>query len=258
MLKRLAIGSLGLLALGVLVLGAWYAIDGQPLPEAEGFLRGEGYTAVVEADGALVFTPAEPNGRGLLVMHGALIKPPAYAKTAAYFAARGYLVYVPSGPARLSINAVDGAAARMATLGVRDWVMIGHSMGGFAGLQLLSRHAPPVKAVALWACAMPADFSTLAVPVLFLHGDRDGLLPPERLAAVRAMLPPSTRYVEVTGANHRGFAMYSHQFFDGEATIGWPQQIDFANRATAEFFAASATWRRSPMRATRRRAGPTT
>jgi hypothetical protein len=41
----------------------------------------------------------------LLVMHGALIKPLAYAKTAVYFAARGYLVYVPSGPARLSINA---------------------------------------------------------------------------------------------------------------------------------------------------------
>jgi hypothetical protein len=175
-----------LLALGVLVLGAWYAIDGQPLPQAEGFLRGEGYAAAVEADGALLFTPAEPNGRGLLVMHGALIKPLAYAKTAVYFAARGYLVYVPSGPARLSINAVDAAAARMATLGVRDWVMIGHSMGGFAGLKLLSRLAPPVKAVALWACAMPADFSALAVPMLFLHGDRDGLLPPERLAAARA------------------------------------------------------------------------
>lgn len=238
MLKKLAIGSLALLTLGVLVLGAWYAIDGQPLPEAAGFLQGEGYTAAVEADGALVFTPAASNGRGLLVMHGALIKPLAYAKTAAYFAARGYLVYVPSGSARLSINAIDGAAARMAGFGVRDWVMVGHSMGGFAGLQLLSKHAPPVKAVALWACAMPADFSSLAVPMLYLHGDRDGLLPPERFADAQSMLPPATRYVAVPGANHRGFAMYSHQFFDGEATIGWREQIDLANETTAEFFAA--------------------
>lgn len=238
MLRKIAFGSLTLLALGVLVLGAWYAIDGQPLPEAEGFLRGEGYTAQVEGDGALLFTPAAPNGHGLLVMHGALIKPLAYAKTAAYFAARGYLVYVPSGAARLSINAVDGAAARMPTLGVRDWVMIGHSMGGFSSLELLTRHSPPVRAVALWACAMPADYSRLEVPLLFLHGDRDGLLPPERMADARRNLPAAVEYVEVAGANHRGFALYSHQFFDGEATLAPAAQVDFANERTAAFFAS--------------------
>jgi pimeloyl-ACP methyl ester carboxylesterase len=238
MLKKIAFVSLGLLALGVLVLGAWYQIDGQPLPEAAGFLQGEGYAAVVEADGGLVFTPAAPNGHGLLIMHGALIKPLSYAKSAAFFAARGYTVFVPSGAARLSINAVDGAVARMGSFGVRDWVMIGHSMGGFSTLTLIERHSPEVKAVALWACAMPADFSALKVPMLFIHGDRDGLLPPERLADAKALLPPATRYVTLPGANHQGFAMYSHQFFDNPATIGWREQIDFADEKTAAFFAA--------------------
>ena len=238
MLKKIILGSLGLLVLGVVVLGAWYRIDGQPLPEASQFLEGAGYRSRVEADGGLVFTPAAANGHGLLIMHGALIKPLSYARTAAYFAARGYTVYVPSGPARLSINAVDGAASRLSAFRVRDWVMVGHSMGGFASLELIARHAPPVKAVALWASAMPGDFSTLEVPMLFLWGDRDGLLPPARLADTRSKLPPSVQYVTLPGANHQGFALYSHQFFDNEATLGGAEQIELANRRTAEFFAA--------------------
>lgn len=236
MLKKLGLGLLALILVASLVLAAWYRIDGQPLAEANDFLQGDGYRAQVETDGALVLTPAEANGHGLLIMHGALIKPLAYAKTAAYFAQLGYTVYVPSGMARLSITAVDEAAERMGGFRVRDWVMIGHSMGGFSGLTLLTRHAPAVKAVALWACAMPADFSTLTVPMLYLHGDRDGLLPPQRLADAQSKLPATVRYLLVPGGNHRGFAMYSHQFFDDDAAISWQDQIDFANEKTAAFF----------------------
>lgn len=92
---------------------------------------GPGYRGMEEADGTLVFTPALPAGRGLLIFHGALIKPRAYAGTAAFFASRGYLVYIPAGPARLSIRAVDAAAARLPSFGVGQWFLPGHSMGGF-------------------------------------------------------------------------------------------------------------------------------
>lgn len=238
MLKKLGIAAVVLLALAGAVLVAWYQVDGQPLPEASQYLQGEGYTAATEADGALVFTPARPNGHGLLIMHGALIKPLAYARTAAYFAAIGYTVYVPSGALRLSINAVDAAAGRMGRFGVADWVVIGHSMGGFSSLELITRHAPPVKALALWACAIPADYRGVAVPMIFIRGDHDGLLPPERFADVQAKLPPSVRYVTVPGGNHQGFALYSHQFFDHPATTSPERQIDFADERTARFFAA--------------------
>ena len=62
---------------------------------------------------------------------------------------------------------------------------------------------------------MPEDFSDLPMPLLFLWGDQDGLLGPERYAIARSRLPEATDYVTVNGANHRDFAMYSHQFFDG-------------------------------------------
>jgi pimeloyl-ACP methyl ester carboxylesterase len=74
--------------------------------------------------------------------------------------------------------------------------------------------------------------------MLFLWGDRDGLLPPERLADARSKLPAVTRYLTIPGGNHQDFAMYTHQFFDNAGSLGWEQQIGRANEATAAFFAS--------------------
>lgn len=236
MLKGIILGVVGLVAVALLALAAWYQIDGQPRPEAAAYLVGPGYQVVEESDGTLVFRPASPDGRGLLILHGALIKPRAYASTAAFFARRGYLVYIPAGPARLSIRAVDAAAARLPTFGVRQWFLLGHSMGGFASLDLIRRHQPPVAAVALWATAMPADFSDLRVPMLMLWGDRDGLMSRERFVEAQKRLPSGTKFEEIPGANHQDFALYTHQFLDRPGTLGWAAQIDLANAKTATFF----------------------
>jgi pimeloyl-ACP methyl ester carboxylesterase len=235
--KKITMVIVGLLVLCAAVLLAWYQIDGQPLPETAQFLAGDGFAVTEADDGSLVFRPDVSNGHGLLIMHGALIKPKSYAKSAAFFARRGYTVLLPNGMARLSIIAVDDAAARMKDFKVRDWFVIGHSMGGMAGLTLIARHRPNVTAVALWAASQPSDFSALSIPILFLWGDTDGLLPPERFASAKANLPATVEYVTVQGGNHQDFAMYSHQFFDREGQLGWAAQIDLANETTAEFFA---------------------
>jgi len=237
-LKKIAIGVLLLLLVAMGAMVVVYRIEGQPLPEASQYLEGASYAATTEADGTLLFTPARPSGHGLLIMPGALVQPLAYARTAAFFADLGYTVLVPRGALRLPINAVEPAAARMAELGMDDWFIIGHSMGGFAGLELVARHAPVVKAVALWGCEMPVDYSSLEVPMLFIRGDHDGLLTDERFAAVQARLPATVRYITLPGGNHRGFALYSHQLFDNPATISTERQVSLANDRTARFFAA--------------------
>jgi pimeloyl-ACP methyl ester carboxylesterase len=237
MVKRIALVIVALLAVGAILLALWYRIDGQPLPETAQYLAGEGFAAVKEDDGSFVFTPIAANGHGLVIMHGALIKPQSYAQTAAYFAQLGYTVFVPSGPGRLSVNAVDSAAARLDSFGVQDWFFIGHSMGGYSSLELISRHQPNVRAVALWAAGVPADFSGLNLPMLYIWGDNDGLQPLERFAEGQANLPESVHYVTLPGANHKNFAMYSHQYFDNDAILDPQLQIDFANDTTAVFFA---------------------
>lgn len=236
MLKTLLKALLALFILGVAVLAIWYRIDGITAPQAADYMTGEGYRSAETDDGSLVFTPAEPTGRGLVIMHGALIQPRSYAKTAAWFAARGYTVYVPYGPGRMSIALVNGMSERLSEFAVGEWYFIGHSMGGMASLESIGTGDLKVRAVALWAAAMPVTHRDFETPLLFIRGDNDGLLPPERFAQVQANLPARTEFVTLAGANHKNFALYSHQFFDNDATIDWDEQIDFANQTTAAFF----------------------
>lgn len=237
MTKRIALSLAAILLLAIAILAGWYQIDGQPLTETQQYLSGKNYNVETGNDGSLLFSPAATNGQGLLIMHGALIKPQSYAKTAAFFAERGYTVLLPYGFARLSITAIRSTAKRMREMELQNWFVIGHSMGGLSSMMLVSGHDLPVKAVALWASAIPTDYSTSSLPILMLWGDNDGLVPAERFQASQQNLPTSARFVTVKGGNHQNFAMYSHQFFDAKAKISWREQIDFANRETARFFA---------------------
>lgn len=246
MLAQMTRLLLTLLAALLVVLAAglatFYIVDGHPLPESAAYLQADGYSVEQRDDGSWLFRPDAPNGRGLLIMHGALIKPQSYAKTAAFFAQRGYTVLLPYGGAtRLPINAVNGAATAMADLGLQQWFSLAHSMGGMASLQLIQRNPQlPVAAAAVWASGMVGDFTALQTPILFLWGDSDEILPRERFEAGKTKLPTSVEYVTVNGANHKDFAMYGHQFFDGEGQLGWEQQIDTANRLTLDFFERAA------------------
>lgn len=236
MLKRLLQGLLGLLLLCGIVLWGWYRIDGIPTAATADYLQGDGYSFSRADDGTLLFTPDVTNGRGIVIMHGALIKPQSYARSAAHFVQQGYTVLLPYGFGRLSVSAVDSMAERIAALALDEWYFIGHSMGGMASLDSIRTHDLDVRAVALWATAMPVDFSTMQQPMLYIWGTNDDLLGEERFRLSRANLPKHVEYITLDGANHKNFAMYSHQFFDGEATLDWMAQIDFANRTTTDFF----------------------
>jgi pimeloyl-ACP methyl ester carboxylesterase len=236
MIGKLTKFILGFVVLSAVILVIWYQIDGIPIPETDTYLAGRNFTAVEETDGSLIYTPANSNGYGIMIMHGALILPKSYTKSAAYFASRGYTVYLPKGLGRMSIAAVNSSAIRADQMNVKQWFLIGHSMGGMAVLEIAATHNLQIAAVALWATSMPSDYSKLDIPILFIWGDADGLLPAERFINAQHNLPNTVEYVTLKGANHKNFALYSHQFFDGEASIDWAQQINFANETTHAFF----------------------
>lgn len=237
MLKKIALIVLGLLLFATVLLLAWYRVDGIPIDDSRKFLISNGYSFSEDEDGDLLFVPKQSNGYGIVIMHGALIMPQSYAKSAAYFADLGYTVYVPNGRARLSITAVDKVAERIGASGLDGWYFIGHSMGGMASLETITQHDIAAKAIALWATAMPRNYSQVEIPMLFIWGDHDGLLPVERFRMAQRNLPDDAEYITLEGANHKNFAMYSHQFFDNDASLDWMEQIDFANEKTAAFFA---------------------
>ncbi len=237
MLKKLGWSFLFVCVAIAGLMTIYYRIDGIPTPETDRYLDSPDFTLSEERDRGLLLQPKIANGRGILIMHGAVIKPRSYAKTAAYFAERGYTVYLPYGFNRMSIAAIDKTARRISQSKLANWYAIGHSMGGMAGLSVVRQLPDRFRAVALWATAMPADFTDLSVPILFLWGDKDGLLGPGRYATAKSRLPAATEHMTLHGANHQDFALYSHQFFDGLGDLGPEKQIDQANHATAKFFA---------------------
>jgi dienelactone hydrolase len=237
MVKKLSLLFLGLFSLCAVIMLVWYQIDGIPADSSENYMSGNEFTAVEADDGSLMFTPASSNGHGVVIMHGALILPKSYAKSAAYFSQLGYTVYVPKGSGRMSIAVVKDTAERLKDSVIEEWFFIGHSMGGMASLEIISEYNVEAEAVALWATSMPSDYSSVETPILFIWGDTDGLLPAERFRRAKQNLPQSVDYVTLQGANHKNFALYTHQFFDREATIDWMEQIDFANETTAAYFA---------------------
>jgi len=235
-MKKLTLLLVGLATLMLTVLLAWYHIDGIPTEASVSYLENADYTTTELASGGLKFTPKNPNGLGLVIMHGALIYPQSYTKSAAYFARLGYTVILPLGTLRLSVTAAGETAKQVNQSNINDWYYIGHSMGGMATLETISAHGAPAKAIALWSSGMPRSYTELEIPILFIWGDTDGLLPEGRYKETQNNLPEQVEYVTLEGANHKNFALYSHQFFDNDASIDWMKQINFANETTADFF----------------------
>ena len=150
MIKKLVFLFLGLLLTSALVLLGWYRVDGIPIEETDRFMSGAGFHVTEQHNGDLLFRPAYSNGHGIVIMHGALILPQSYAKSAAFFASRGYTVYLPSGPARMSIAAIDRTAETVSNSNIKEWFFIGHSMGGMASMEVITTRGIEPEAIALW------------------------------------------------------------------------------------------------------------
>ena len=93
---------------------------------------------------------------------------------------------------------------------VRHWVVGGHSLGGVAAACYARRQPNDVEGLVLWA-SFPSPTHSLAalrLPVASLCGSHDGLVPPRLVHKTRYLLPPHSRLVEVSGANHTQFGSY--------------------------------------------------
>ena len=152
-----------------------------------------------------------------LIFHpGGLVDPRAYANILRPIAEAGYPVTIvkpPLGFAFLAQGSEAGFAESQAT------VVGGHSLGGVAAAIDAGDDAG-IDGLVLWA-ALPAksiaDRTDLAA--ISIYGSEDGLATPSEIAASMADLPPSTMFVEVTGAVHSQFGDYGDQRGDGTPTI---------------------------------------
>ena len=175
-----------------------------------------------------IHRPANPNGHGLAVTHGAgaNANAPLLVAVAEAFCAAGYTVLRfslpfrekrPFGPPSPSGAAEDRAGIRAACAQVRTAVpgkliLAGHSYGGRQSSMLLAED--PAVADALLPLSYPLHppnkpeksrtehLPNLRTPTIFVHGTKDGFGSIAEIESARKLIPAPVRLHIVDGAGH--------------------------------------------------------
>ena len=173
-------------------------------------------------------TPEAPNGKGLVLTHGAgsNAQAPLLVALAEMFSANGFTVlrcdlpyrqvrsFGPPGPGDAARDraGLKNALAAVKTLAAGQLFLGGHSYGGrqssmlcaeepglVAGLLLLSYPLhPPRKPEQQRTQHLP----DLRTPALFVHGTRDPFASPDEMKSAMKMIPAKTGYLPIEGAGH--------------------------------------------------------
>lgn len=232
------------------VVMAWLANSYRTRGVPDGTLESSPTVSVVDGPASLEFQPAPPNGQPALVfLCGSGVAAPAYAPLLRPIAEAGHAVFVVKLPYRFApLESHQQAAVERARRVVAAhpqivrWVISGHSLGGALACRVAQSAPETFSALVLVGTTHPKrdDLSALPMPVTKVYASNDGVAPPSRTLANRALLPKGTRWVEVKGGNHSQFGHYGHQLLDGDATITREAQQAATRSALLEALAKAA------------------
>lgn len=185
----------------------------------------------------LLHTPANPNGAGLVLTHGAgsNCQAPVLIALAETFAAAGFIVlrcdlpyrqdrpYGPPGPgdAKRDRAGLKSALAAIASCAVRRVFLGGHSYGGRQASMLCAELAseklpegPPEVPAGLLLLSYPLHpprkpeqlrtqhFFHLHTPALFVQGTRDPFGSTTEIEQALKLIPAKTKLLTIEGAGH--------------------------------------------------------
>jgi pimeloyl-ACP methyl ester carboxylesterase len=227
MLKKILISLCATIVLISAGFVIWASNPLPAMPEAIQALQGDA-AVTVQAGKWTTFTPTNhPNDVGLIYYPGGRVDYRAYAPTALALADQGYPVFLTRMPLNLAmfgLNQADEIIA--ANPQIKTWVIGGHSLGGAMACTYVYNHPGKVQGLVLLA-AYPAASNSLAdqnLKVISIHGSEDGLATAAKMDAARALLPPTTQWVEIQGGNHSQMGWYGLQPGDGTAAISREDQ----------------------------------
>lgn len=164
-------------------------------------------------------------GKGIVFYPGGKVDEVAYAPLMVELAAEGYEVYLVKMPAKLAILDMNAAEDifREATH-IKEWTMMGHSLGGAMAASFSASHDEEVEALVLLAAYSTEDLKNLDMKVYSFYGSEDKVLNMEKYEEYRTNLPEEVIEEVIEGGNHANYAHYGAQEGDGEATITREEQ----------------------------------
>jgi pimeloyl-ACP methyl ester carboxylesterase len=212
----------------------WLFIGFQAVDVPDDVLRGDPYLSVEPSDQGLKFR-LRVNQRpvGMIFLPGGMVQPVAYAPLMRRIANAGYPVHLLYLPMRCgctdaqvrelfrNIHRVIKAEPNIA------WILAGHSRGGMLATRFAHENgAAGLVGLVLIATTHPRDFSLarFTMPVIKIYGTSDGVATYAKMRENQHLLPQSTTWVRIPGANHVQFAYYRHQLGDDNATISRADQ----------------------------------
>ena len=107
---------------------------------------------------------------------------------------------------------------------IKEWYLIGHSMGGLAAQKCAYRHSDEYAGLIVLGSRIKVDFSDNDLPILLITASNDGICTSELLEKEKTPMPKNYRHIVIEGGCHSYFASYDKQFLDGTATISRHEQ----------------------------------
>jgi pimeloyl-ACP methyl ester carboxylesterase len=155
------------------------------------------------------------------------VDPVAYAPLLRAVAEAGFPVALVRLPWRLaptpSSRTVvwERIAAILAGDSSRSWLLAGHSRGAALSAQYAAEHSQGLAGLVLIGTTHPkrTSLAGLGLPVTKVYGTRDCVADSAAVLANAHLLPSSTHWGRLEGANHQQFGWYGSQLGDCSATI---------------------------------------
>lgn len=176
---------------------------------------------VREEGNLTIFMPtAGQDETGFIFYPGGKVEDIAYAPLVRTLAEQGYPAVIVGMPFNLAVFNINGADAVMEAMPeIKNWIMVGHSLGGAMASDYLVGHEDQVSGLVLLGAYPNESLTRSSQPVLSLYGSADQIINQQGLAKGRDKMPQEASYYEIAGGNHSGFGNYGLQAGDGVASI---------------------------------------
>ncbi len=177
----------------------------------------------------ILFEPLTPYQKVFIFYPGALVDPKAYAPLCRKIADKGHKSLIIKMPFRFAgygyKKPIELGLLRDST---KEYILAGHSKGAMTAAQFIYEYPNLIDKLVLIGTTHPRDFdiSGSKVQIMKIYGSNDGVATVNAINKNKRLLPPSTKFIEITGGNHSQFGYYGSQLGDNKPGINIVKQQD--------------------------------